>query len=321
MTFVYNVNTFPATGAVAVFQLKELLKSAGWIIKQTSDGTTLSGADIDNIISGSSGAGGMANSNAWYRIQSPDQVREFLIQRGTVNTDYKVRYSAFSKFITGVPTASTPSTAVDEQYILGSSGAFASWMGADNSFYWHGMANDSDGYGFWCLGVKAGLATGGNPAFSSVLVFDPMITGSYNFGDVDPYIVLSRVTSTVVFDSSTLATLAATNFKGWFGYGLTGATFQQVSAQRHITGGTAVIPLGMGNSPFSKKGIFWPVVWARPVIIGNIQPGGIKGLSSLMLWNFTPIANATLLSVESPLDRVVFGDISLPWPSNIGILI
>ena len=64
MAFVFDVNESPATYAVAMFQFKTLMKTAGWTVPRSSDGLTFNSSG-DQITSGSSGANGMNNNNAW----------------------------------------------------------------------------------------------------------------------------------------------------------------------------------------------------------------------------------------------------------------
>ncbi len=69
MAFIFS-KTYPSTGSAAIFAFKELLVDAGWTVLPSSDGTTYN-ASGDQITTGSSGAGGMANNSAWFRIESP----------------------------------------------------------------------------------------------------------------------------------------------------------------------------------------------------------------------------------------------------------
>lgn len=77
------------TGSQAIFNLKELLKSAGYQVLSSSDGTTYNSTG-DQISSGSSGANGMANNRAWFRIRSVDGINEWVFQRDSSNTSWRI---------------------------------------------------------------------------------------------------------------------------------------------------------------------------------------------------------------------------------------
>ena len=119
MAFVLNKTT-PATGAVAMYELKELLKLAGWTVLSSSDGTTYNSGG-DQITSGASGANGMANNNAWFRIRSPAGAGavSFTFQRGTTNLAWRIVRSRTAGFTTGSPSATVVPSASDGGTMLG----------------------------------------------------------------------------------------------------------------------------------------------------------------------------------------------------------
>jgi hypothetical protein len=314
MSYVFDVNNFPATGAETIYKFKTLLKTAGWVVKQSSDGTNLGSLAADTIINFSSGTGGLDNSNAWFRIQEPSGVREILIQRGSNGLNWKVRYSAASKFTSGVATASTPNTATDEQYLIGSSGSFSNWMSTDNTYYWSGCASTTAPYSFWSIGYK--IQNAANITYSGIFILDPMMAGSYNASDTDPVVILAKTTSTGLLTASTLN--STTGFQGWMKKDLTGAAFVSIPALKFVLSSTTVFPSGAGNNPFTQNDITLPIPYGRTSV--STSPAGIKGISSILSWNCISKRAGELLTINTDLDRVAFEDINLPWNGNKIIL-
>lgn len=107
MAYTFSVNNSPTTGAMAMYTLISTLMSAGWLKKADSDGTTYSSTGAQ-VTSGSTGTGGLNNTNAWVRMQSPavnGKTREFIFQRGSTSVNWKIKYSAYGTFSGGVPSA------------------------------------------------------------------------------------------------------------------------------------------------------------------------------------------------------------------------
>lgn len=143
-----SVNLTPATGAVAIFDLMTFLVTAlGFVVQEASDGSSYE-ADVpangNPITGGGSGAGGLANANAWFRIQEPPTggSREWVFQRdATNNTDWRVKVSALDGFVGGTPDATEVPSAVDEDVMHGSGTdavpVHAALFEADGTYRWH----------------------------------------------------------------------------------------------------------------------------------------------------------------------------------------
>ena len=97
MTFSFSTDIV-GTGANFVYQFKTLLKSVGWTVNRSSDSSTYNSSG-DQISSGSSGAGGLANTNAWFIISHPlsGSQRSFCFQRGSTNSLWRIKYSFSSR--------------------------------------------------------------------------------------------------------------------------------------------------------------------------------------------------------------------------------
>jgi hypothetical protein len=185
-----GVNLTPATGAIAVFNVKEGLKQAGWTVKASSDGTTYN-ATGDQITTGAAGAGGMANNNAWFRIQSPAGPggREFTFQRGTTNLVWRAKVSHSAGFSTpaGTPASQTPSAADQQIYAGGGTDAspsFLSWLATDNTYKQHIGCDAAAPYDAYCV-----LMPTGGLGDSRRWTFFNMAAGTYPDEDVAPWLV------------------------------------------------------------------------------------------------------------------------------------
>lgn len=118
-----SVNHIPADGPEAIFLLRNFLRdSLGWVVVAESDGSTYEADVVNNghqITHAGTGAGGMSNTNAWFRIQDPDGSREWTFQRSTTVTSWRVKASALDGFTGGTPSATATPSATDEQILLG----------------------------------------------------------------------------------------------------------------------------------------------------------------------------------------------------------
>ena len=135
-----------------MYTFKELLKTAGWTVPSSSDGTTYNSSG-DQITSGASGAGGLANNSAWFRLRDPGGVKEITIQRGTLNTYYRIKYSFLAKFSGGSPSATQTPSATDEFLMLGTgtdaAPGYTATLGTDGTYRYNVATDNASPYGFW----------------------------------------------------------------------------------------------------------------------------------------------------------------------------
>lgn len=270
------VNLSPATGAVAVFNFKEMLKQLGWVVKASSDGSTFNSTG-DQITTGATGAGGFANNSAWFRIQDPATLREFTWQRGTTNLVARVKWSHSSKFTGGSPgTTQTPSAA-DETIIRGggtdASPTFTTVFGADASYRFHAGGDDATPYYFW---YRCTSTTG--PAFATTSwgLFISGDRGTYPYQDNAPYIIEFGQTT-----AQSASNVNGTPFGGYyFKKGLAGEAFVSGNAGNYagFLFGTAqpIVPASaagqsLGVNPYTGNDNGYPIPVGRS---NNLtQPG------------------------------------------------
>ena len=142
--FIFSGSTSPATGAVAMWNMKQLFLAAGYTVPSSSDGTTFQAGDIHTTSTT------LSNVDAWFIVRQPAAAavnpdyggvqREFAFQRGTNNLYWRAAYSYSSSF-TGSADATTIPTALDQKRIIGTEfPAFSyntTFLDADGSYVLH----------------------------------------------------------------------------------------------------------------------------------------------------------------------------------------
>ena len=310
MAFLYSVNNTTATGGTNLFIAMNLLISAGWVVKSSSDGTTYNSTG-NQITSGNTGTGGYANSRAWFRIQAPlvgSQRRELLFQTPSGATaSARIKYSASAGFIGGSPNATQVPSATDEVVIIGGgtdvtptgTGLFSS----DGSYRFSMMAGDASiGYSFYWFGS----AIGSQSNISAGFIFDVLQNGSYNSLDTDPCVFYGAQNGT--FFTTALGGSYTAN-------GLLGTAYAKLSIVTTNANSNIIFPAGQGSREtqniFSLKDELFPAIWGRDG--AATPPTGIKGISSIML--VTSVSRTTLntQTINSTRDRIILGYYSFPW--------
>ena len=159
MAFIYNTNIFLRRGSTvwALFALKEHLKTAGWTVPISSDGITYNPTG-DQCTSRGPGAGGLDNDNAWFVVRSPDNLHEWMFQRGLFpqgpdnagNGQYWfIAVSKTAGFVAGVtPETDTP-TAPDIGWVAGDNFYNFNIGGFARDMRWNICAETTAPYRFW----------------------------------------------------------------------------------------------------------------------------------------------------------------------------
>lgn len=323
MSLQYTINGIPATGAVAVYNLKTALKAQGWTVPRSSDGTTYLSSG-DQITSGSSGANGLANSSAWFVIQMPTANgvnRQFCFQRSTSqNTQWRVKYSYSAGFTGGSPSATVTPTATDQVVIQGAgtdgSPSYSTIYPSDGTYRQNIAVDSATPYGFWEVVFPTG---GGVPNHNTI--WDPMLSGSAPSSDTDPYVFIcgggnsvTQMSGTTANNMSIYQSLNQPTPFAYLGTPGTTSNYVGVAAQQYagITAGSATYAhTATGTQPFSSKDDIWPVIYLR----NNSQtsPIGYKGVSSLLSWISTNRSTGDTLTVVTTSDYIVFGAFVAAW--------
>ncbi len=321
MSYVFNKST-PATGAEAMFNLKACLKAAGWTVPSSSDGLTYNAAG-DQISTSGSGAGGMANNNAWFRVRDPAGVAEFVIQRGGTNLVWRVKWSQTAKFTGGSPTATRTPSATDESYILpggtDASPTFTAVFDADSSpvVRWNVGADNAAPYGWWAGSFPTG---GGTPR--AALVYEPLTATEPTDASTHLFYFCSAAGGGSVFGADgavgSMSTSAfSTSNNAIYGYAPSATTgvFTTYPAQVFaVDGSTRTIPNNMATNPISTKDEVFPIPFLRHAALTS---PGWKGVSAQMKWTGTTRTTGDTLTVSTARDRIVYNCVSLPWDGTV----
>lgn len=323
-----TTNLTPATSGEAIFKLKELLKTAGWVVQRSGDGTNFqsSAGNANDVITT---AAEMNTSTAWFIILDPSGKRMLMFQKGASTGQWKVGYiypvaGAAQTLSSGSATvASTPSTGAE---VLKGTGAYpytqAAWFsGTDGTYRCSIGADNAAPYGFyvacWTTSTASTLTSGG------AFFFDPMLSGSYPSEDVDPVVLYCPQTTSqsdspwlaVSLSSEAVAASDDNPVKGYLRKELTGGAWVSISAMQLCTANPSIVfPAGAGSNPHNLKDDGVPIVYAR---LGTLPtPCGYKGVSSFIRWVSANRATGQALTVSSTRDRVVVGHVSLPWDGS-----
>ncbi len=291
-----------------ILQLKTMLKAAGWLVMSSSDGTTYNSSG-DQITQSGTGAGGINNTNAWFRIRCPlvnGVNREFTLQRTNTDTSWRIKYSYSTFFTGGTPGATRTPSATDEGVVLGS-GTDASPTGGilfstqSVKYSLITVGDVSDGYTFFS---HAGELDTTN---CSVFYFDKITSGSMSSGDVDPYLIYVRGSAFNNVDSSYYSS-------GWYRKNLSAEAFLNWSSSTYggaISNNDAVGRLGCSSTNNEKEGML-PVIYARNKSIFGTQ-NGVKGVSSLLLMKNSNRFNYSTFRCISNNDKICVGNWLIPW--------
>jgi len=329
MSLVFTANTTPATGAVAIFSLKALLKSVGWTVPRSSDGLTYNSSG-DQITSSGSGAGGMNNASAWFVIVPPGGTAQYCFQLGAT-TSWRIFTTRFSTLTAGTPSATqtpAPVSVTDRIYLAGggtdASPTFAgSTFAADGTYRFHAAADNASPYGFYSVAYAIG---GGLP--SHALFVDPLT--DTDAGDTDPFVFYS---SNGPPGSSLLGDLDGNPSGSFFNmigagaqalmnnpFGILGPAYVSPIAIHGIPGGTQTTLHGqLGPNPVNGKDDLLPCYYATDPT--DSRPG-IKGRSTLIRFPMSGRTTGDTQSVSGAgaKDWIVLGGSVFPWNGSVPLV-
>lgn len=356
MAYTFSVNNTPATGAEAIWLLVTTLVAAGWVVKSDSDGATYAPAG-GQVTGSGGGAHGLANPNAWIRIQAPatnggsvlNQHRELTFQRGADSRYWRLKYSASANFTLGLPSAAATPSAADEVILYGAGTDAVPtwpliWFSADASYRWHiACGGLAESYSFYAFALPNTTTQTGNGIF-----LDVMQPGSYPDGlDVDPAVIYCGDEGSVGFQFGSLSTFSilssdtivnrtnpclATAWLGptsYVGIATVGTNNQQVCLFPYGGGSGGGFPMFGGATagsvnPWTGNDDVLPAWWARA---GNsTPPNGIKGKSTLFLFGSKERVNmdtGSLLAVRDFIHNSSGGaaaashSLWLPWSGAV----
>jgi hypothetical protein len=321
MTLQFKTNYIPTTGSDAIFQFKTFLVNVmGWTVIQSSDGTTVYSGD--GIYTAGPGTNGLANDRAWFTIQVAGSTRQFSFQHVDniidvfTNKTWRIKYSFFGFDVPNPlrPWKATPhSSSGDDQVIYGGgTDTFPTYapLFKDDGTYVQQIIGDpsTNAVCFFCHTDEKTVPSNG-------FVFDAMASGSYDTGDIDPFIIY--VSGNTINTFSTID--MNNNFApfcpgGWLLKNLPGQAFVKIPALVFANYDSGYsIPFNVGSNPYASEDQFFPIVYARPILSPSAPPYGYKGVSSLMQWCSTQRNKIAVIGINSIGDHVILNNVVMPW--------
>jgi hypothetical protein len=323
MSYTYLVNQRPLTGSIASYLILSNFLTAGWVVKSSSDGTTYNSSG-NQITSGASGANGLGNNFAWFRIQDPGGGREFIMQRNGSGLSYQwaIKYSLSAHFTGGSPSATQVPTATDEVAIFGNiTGATQTyatlWSSTDATYNLHmAMGDSSVHYAFWV----AGLSFASSNSSTVGAWFMDYVT-SADAGDLDPTVhyalnttnsfrnIAAGAVSFCYFTSITSANFLSVTLQPWlisvYGVGVSSGVTMGYNTANQMED---VLPMAWASTTAGRGWKGWSTLfqtfassaheWGDLVSVGNPPVYGTK--------NFMTTAEAGTLS-----------GVLVPWPAGV----
>lgn len=289
----------------AIFALKELLKAVGWSVISSSDGTTYN-ASGDQVTHDGSGANGMNNNNAWFRIQDPGVLREYVFQRGTIHYSWKWIYSASDKFTGGTPSATVIPTATDQQGLARNATTFQT-MFPTGAFYTQIAAQSAahNGvYAWWLIASEGNVS----PPEQTCMCCDSM-DSAYSTSDNDPCIHYGSDDYPVLGNICTSSASSTDNIKGWMKYGVAGEEWGGLTGNYYYNSAGWVPSYGQPN-PHNGKLPLLPIPFFRHTSTGSVI--GFKGVAKYMRWCPHVSINYPTVLADTSDNYVVFGDLCFP---------
>jgi hypothetical protein len=354
VAYQFVTNQTPTTGANAIYLFFQVLITAGWTVEGSGDGLSLYSSSGNVLTSGGTGAGGLGNALAWFRIRQPTWngtfAREFTFQgEGLISGshyEWRIKYSpgvngGFNQppvintsGATGGSASSTVTpSALDEQVWTYAAGvgpgtdiapAFNEIFGSDGTYRFHCAAGEaSENYTFYMISTGLGTVN-----VQTCFSLEVMQTGTYNPLDLDPAMVYFDIFSTEILGD---------NFqRSGSGYGNAPQGFMG-GVSRGIypySGGTpnyfspyyvdifafyygTEIPAGLGTNAWTglDDNLFIP--WMSSNASNHITYAGYKGLGTMFYFNAVPRNPFDTITIVNPSDRFYYNGTLIPWPGML----
>lgn len=321
MTFQFSTNNHPINITDAIFGLKQFLVSLGWSVTSSSDGTTYDNGG-DTILNSGSGANGLGNHYAWFVLKQAGDTRSICFQRFVFDYLWRIKYSV-PGFGGGSPSATQVPTAVnnDEAIIFGTGTDAAPDFRplGQNCAVMQLCADNTTPAFYWITYTTTNNVT----YIGNTFVFDPVLFGSP--ADQDGYVLYldSSLNSCKYLNISNPS--SSSSPQCYYRRGLGKQTFSRVPGCFYTDAdSTILIPNKLPVNSIDGNDDVFPVFYAGSSYFYSKYVTlhyGYKGVSSLMKWCSKSRNNLDLISLSSPGDRIVFGNINVPWDSSVPALV
>jgi hypothetical protein len=343
MTFQFSANnTYVGKGLIsnptgdqAWFTFKEFMKTNGWTVVQSSDGTTAS-SSADVITTSASGAGGMANASTWFVLKEPSgglagKRREFLFIRtnsvadAVIGMNRLVAYSVqgFSTTLgwnnaavsaTNPPIAfdmaihnTTPATLAFSTSPTFTDADILRIGEATNIWDMHIGVDNAAPHGWFMFATFRGTGALNTSWF---MCFDPLT--SYDSLDSDPTVWhIFTVNNTIINPNLNNGSAGAQSLS-WWKY----TAFSDKTDATNKIGANACAYVratflkdtnnhSLSTDPNSGKDVLYPVSFSQTSPVGSIV--SFKGFSSILRYATHLRQNAETLTVSSSKDYLLVG--------------
>ncbi len=296
-----------------IYELKELMVSAGHAVTSSGTGFSGTGSGVYNATGDAiSSAALLDNQHAWFRIEGPGG-REWCFQGqgSSYGNVWRVKVSTAAGFSGGAPSASRTPSAADEQIIWGS-GTDASpfpshshLLPGANSVAYMGVDTAAP-YGWYCGVYKSSTAR----IETLIGLFEVKNCNPLD----DPAIYhADRNASASVAIRSRLGS-ASTGPEGWIAYGDASVTWGATPCYAG-SGGGATHPASTDVDPYDGTDGLLEIEIYRPTTVSS--PGGRKGILAWAYWG-TPIRTALdTRSVQDNYDHITLGELVMPWNGTV----
>jgi hypothetical protein len=321
MAFVYSVNNTPASGAAAIVLLKDLMKTAGWAMRKSSNGTTVSAVNpnpdpVD--------AAYLANQDAWFIMRHPDATaREIAFQRGANNQSWRISYSRAGLF-SGGGTATRIASDADEQLLFTGGGTnanptYINLFQADGTYRWNIVGDNAGGRSILAFAFPTGAVASGTNLQTAIL-FDGLTSGTYPAEDSDPFVGgagSTGGTGCLVRQGTSGATWSYIYgfLRAWLKWGLAGRTWSSPAAAFPNIGGYDSSANLLPNPHNNKDDLF------EALYVSQNNGNGYKGKGSgIVLWRGTNRNLGDIIVVGSQA-YVCADHVAIPWPNATALTI
>ncbi len=332
MAFTFDVNraSLCADGAFHVYYLKEALKTAGWTVIDSGDGsggTYVAGTDV--ITSPNSGAGGFDNTDAWICLQQPTGgaapyagTRQVVFQCGAgggndLRYAWRITYSPGGTANIAASSATQSPAFTDSVLYLGGGTpaaptyanmfvTAAATLGTTEILA--GGVTEKFGFFMSVIGTVANTSKG-------AMFFDPLT--SYIATDAEPYQFGISPNPLVPGDLDDVI--------GGF------ANSPGAITRSIFNGDVAGYLCGMMGNPCGVASLGSYASFVRIDPNGNIDtvkpyyvrpttvaaPGGWKGISTLFRWRCANKPTKDTYTVSTAKDRMIVDELVINWDGSV----
>lgn len=314
--YIFDVNkTVPVSQAVAIYDLKAVMKLAGYTVKGSGDGNAAFSSTTDIITNSGSGANGINNTDAWFTIRQPtggsapySGTREWTFQRSSSSQSWFCEYSGPDTIFdqsTGSATVRPTGVLAGQVKSFTPSGGASSILPNNTLFTYQIFVGDSTENFNWYLQcyTLGGTTTNGR------VMFAPMQSNSITPTEDDPFILCATNSNLTL---TTLSVGTSSEFFGWQGKNGIINTWAMIAGWiiANTSTNTGGFPNYMGTNLTNRQDDTVPIVWGRRAGAGQ---GGLKGITTVMRWPSNLRETGALYDNAT---KIRYNDVVMVWDGS-----